>query len=237
MPNDINFEKFRKYANEQIDLFKNAGIAVSFVSSNEVLFEEGFGYRNVPEKLPFTTKTLFPLGSHTKSFTATAIAMLVDRDLLDWDTPIRNYIPKFRLESPYASEKVTIRDVLSHTTGLPHHQFTFMNTEWNYKEIFKRLPHLKPVFEFRTKHKYSNLNYYFIATKIIEELTGKNYFSFMKDKFLKPLGMKNTNFSVEISLKQMIIQKDIEKLMMDLLKNIIQIFNIFLQGRVVSILV
>jgi len=200
MKKELDFELFREYTEKQLQLFNNAGIAVSFVSDKKILFEEGFGYRDVKNKLPFTAETLFPLGSHTKSFTATAIAMLVDDGILDWDTPIKNYIPDYKMKDSYASEKITLRDVLSHTTGLPHHQFVYMNSEWTYKDVFKRLPYLGLVHGFRTKHKYANLNY-FIAAKIVEDLSGQDFFSFIEKRIFTPLGMKDTNFSITESLK------------------------------------
>ena len=198
--NEIDFKKFKNYAIEQLKLFNNVGIAISIFSNDKILFEEGIGYKDNLKKLPFTSRTLFPIGSHTKSITATAMAMLIDEGLTDWEKPIREYIPEFKLKDPLASERATIKDVMSHTTGLPHHQFAFMNSEWNYKDIFKRLPYLDPLFDFRAKHKYSNLNY-FIVTKIIEELSGKTYFSFVKDRIFSPLGMKNTNFSINETYK------------------------------------
>jgi len=198
--NSIDFGIFKEYIKKQKEFSKNVGIAVSFVTGNEVLFEEGIGYRDLSDKLPFTPETIFPLGSHTKSFTATAIALLIDEGKFGWDEPIRNYIPKFQLKDPFVTEKCTIRDVLSHTTGFPHHQFMYMNSDWKYNQIFDRLQYLDLAFDFRTIHKYSNLNY-MIATGIIEEITGRTYFSFLNEKFLKPLGMTRTNFSTQESFK------------------------------------
>ncbi|MHA1220582.1 MAG: serine hydrolase, partial [Candidatus Heimdallarchaeota archaeon] len=193
--NELDLDSFRKYVEEELKLANNAGLAFSFVSSNEVLMEAGIGYRDVENKKRFTTNTLFPIGSHTKSFTATALAMLIDEGLLEWDQPIKQYIPEFKMNNPVTSEKITIRDAMSHTTGLPHHQFVYYNSEWSYKNIFERLPYLEQSHEFRTIFQYSNLNF-FIVTKVIEDLSGKKYHSFMKERIFKPLGMKNTTFSI-----------------------------------------
>lgn len=147
--NDIDFDNFIEYAKEQKELSKNVGIAFSFVSGDEILLEEGIGYRDLSNKLPFTPETIFPLGSHTKSFTATAIAMLIDEGKFGWDEPIKNYVPKFQLKDPYIREKCTIKDVLSHATGFPHHQFMYMNSDWKYNQVFERLPYLDFAFDFR----------------------------------------------------------------------------------------
>ncbi|MBN1327953.1 MAG: serine hydrolase [Candidatus Heimdallarchaeota archaeon] len=193
--NQIDFDKFNEYVNNELKLSPNAGLAVSVISDKGVLFEKGFGYRDIPNKKPFSPETIFPIASHTKSFTATAIAMLVDDGIITWDTPIRDLIPEFRLNDLFASERCNLRDLLSHTTGLPHHQFVYMNGEWKYKDIFKRLPYLKPVYDFRVQHKYSNLNF-IAATRLVEELSGKNYFDFITERIFKPLKMNDTNFSI-----------------------------------------
>jgi len=193
---ELNFTDFRDYTNEQLEFMNNAGLAVSVFTSDKVLFEEGFGYRDIAKKLPITSETIFPIASHSKSFTSTAIAILVDDGLLDWDTPVRSYYPKFKLNDRMASEKATIRDILSHTTGLPNHQFMVMNSDWTYKEIVNRLPYLEPIYDFRTKFHYCNLHY-ILASYLIEELSGKPFFTFVRDRILKPLKMDNTNFSIK----------------------------------------
>ncbi|NHJ85017.1 MAG: serine hydrolase [Asgard group archaeon] len=196
----IDFTIFDNYANTLLQKLKNVGLGISFVSKDKVLYSKGLGLRNIADNLPFTENTLFPLGSHTKSFTATAIALLIHEGLLNWDIPIREYIPKFRVKDQYLTEKMTVRDLLSHTTGYPHHQLMYMSSEWRYDKILERIPYLEFSHEYRTIFKYANINY-IIATKIIEELTGENYFDFIKKRFLNPLGMKNTNFSITESFK------------------------------------
>lgn len=197
---EMDFKKLREFATEQLNFMNNVGLAISVLTSKDVLFEEGFGFRDISKKLPFTSETLFPIASHTKSFTSTAIAMLVDDGLIEWDIPIRNYYPKFKLKDQMASERTTIRDVLSHTTGLANHQFTVMSSDWTYKKIIDRLPYLEPLYDFRSKFFYCNLHYLF-ASFLIEELSGNSYQSFISNRILKPLGMKNTNFSIEEIMK------------------------------------
>ncbi|MHA1155634.1 MAG: serine hydrolase [Candidatus Heimdallarchaeota archaeon] len=207
---ELDFAEFSKYAKSHLKGFGDAGIGIAFISNNKILFEEGMGYRDLEQKLPFTPETIFPIGSHTKSLTGTGIAMLVDDGLLTWDTPIVNYIPEFKLKDPFVSDRITIKDILSHTSGLPHHQFAFMNSEWNYKDVLKRIPHLDFAFDFRTRHKYANLNF-IIATKIVEEISGMDYFKFMKKRILSPIGMKNTNFSLIEAQKSNNIAKGYSK--------------------------
>ena len=192
----LKFDSFREYAEKYLKKSKDAGIGIAFVSEDEILFAEGIGYRDLDKKLPLTSDTIFPIASHTKSFTATGLAMLVDEGLIDWNSPIKKFVPEFKLKDPYITENVTLTDLLSHTTGFPHHQFLFMNSEWTYKQVLKRIPYLDFAFDFRTRHKYANINF-MIATKLVEELSGKDYFKFMQARVFSPLGMKNTNFSIK----------------------------------------
>jgi len=200
LTNTLDVDALRKTIEKDLQILKNAGSAYSIVSSDSILFEKGFGFRNLAEKLPFTPKTIFPLGSHTKMFTAHAIAMLVDQGKLAWDTPLKDFIPQFKMIDSFASEKMTLIDLLSHTTGLPHHQVMYMNAEWSYEQVFEKLPYLESFTEFRKQFKYANLNF-MIATKIIEDISGENYFKFMERNIFKPLGMKSTNFSVDETFK------------------------------------
>ena len=200
LTNTLDADALRKTIENDLQILKNAGTAYSIVSSDSILFEEGFGFRNLAEKLPFTPKTIFPLGSHTKMFTAHAIAMLVDQGKLVWDTPLKDFIPQFKMMDSFASEKMTLIDLLSHTTGLPHHQVMYMNAEWSYEQVFEKLPYLESFTEFRKQFKYANLNF-LIATKIIEDISGENYFKFIERNIFKPLAMKNTNFSVDETFK------------------------------------
>jgi len=192
---DFDADFIKKTIENDLEILKNAGLAISLVSNEEVLFEEGFGFRNVIKKLPFTAKTLFPLGSYTKMITAHAIALLVDQGKMDWDTPIKDYIPTFKLKNQFATDNMNLVDLLSHATGLPHHQAMYMNTNWSYKQVFEKLPYLDFFAEFRGQFKYANLNY-MIATKIVEDISEYDYFDFIKQQLFKPIGMKSTTFSV-----------------------------------------
>ena len=170
------------------------GGAVAVLKDNKVVYSKGFGYRDVANKLEWTTHTLFPIGSSTKSFTATAIAMMVKDGILEWDRPIRDYVPEFKLKDPIASSMTTIEDLLCHRTGLPAHFFVAMNDELTTDEILNRLPHLELSKSFRTTLQYCNLLYIAIA-KIIEEISGMDYGTYITKRIFKPLQMKDSVLS------------------------------------------
>jgi len=97
------------------------GLAIAVVQTDDPAVLKTFGWRDRDAGLPVTTDTLFPICSLTKSFTATALAMLADARRLDWDRPVRDYVPELRLYDRDTTERVTVRDLLLHRTGLPRH--------------------------------------------------------------------------------------------------------------------
>ena len=187
-------EGLDNYLLETCEKWNAPGGAVAVLKDNNVVYSKGFGYRDVVNKFEWTTNTLFPIGSSTKSFTATAIAMMVEDGILEWDRPIKDYVPEFKLKDPIASSMTTIEDLLCHRTGLPAHFFAAMDDELTTDEILNRLPHLELSKPFRTTLQYCNLLYIAIA-KIIEEISGMRYGTYIKKRIFKPLGMKDSVLS------------------------------------------
>ena len=107
--------------------WKVPGLALTVIKDNEVIYAQGFGQRDKTHDLSVTTQTLFPIASCTKAFTTAAMSILADQGKLDWDTPVRAYIPSFKLYDPFATERVTPRDLVSHRTGLPRHDLVWYN--------------------------------------------------------------------------------------------------------------
>jgi CubicO group peptidase (beta-lactamase class C family) len=103
--------------------WKVPGIALAIVQHGKVALLRAWGQRNIEQNLPVTPDTHFVICSITKSFTATAVALLQSEGRLDWSKPVRDYLPEFRLHDAVASERVTILDLLSHQSGLPRHDF------------------------------------------------------------------------------------------------------------------
>src|SRR5207244_2543999 len=111
---------------EAMDEWKIPGLAVAVVQNGEVALVRAYGLRDVEAGLKVTTDTQFLIGSVTKSFTATGLALLVDERRLDWNKPVRDYIPEFRLHDAVATERITVRDLLCHHTGLPRHDWIWI---------------------------------------------------------------------------------------------------------------
>lgn len=169
------------------------GLALAVVHNGQVIHSRGYGFRDVERKLPVTPDTLFAIGSITKSMTVLTLASLADEGKLQWDKPVRDYMPDFRLQDPIASEHATAIDLLSHRTGLPRHD-TMWSTGLNRNEIFARLRYLQPNREFREAFQYNNLMY--LAAGVLAERTGGDKWeNLVRARVLDPLGMKRANFS------------------------------------------
>jgi CubicO group peptidase (beta-lactamase class C family) len=174
------------------------GLALLVLKDGEVVLSQGFGKRNVARDLDVTPRTLFPIGSSSKAFTAAAIALLVEEGKLEWDKPVRAYLPSFKLHDSFASERVTPRDLLCHRSGLPRHEIMWYNALFTRKEMVERLQYLEPNVDFRTLYQYNNLMYA-TAGYLIECVTGQTWEEFVAERIFKPLGMTSSNTSVSDS--------------------------------------
>lgn len=184
-----------------LEILNIPGAAVAVVKDNEVIFAKGFGYRDVENKLPMTTDTLLAIGSSSKAFTTFAMGILVDEGKIEWEKPVRNYIPWFRLFDPFASERLTPRDLVTHRSGLPRHDLSWYNNfEASREDFVRRLAYLKPTADLRERYQYNNLMF-LTAGYLIEVMTDKRWEDAIRTYIFTPLEMKRSNFSVEESQK------------------------------------
>lgn len=180
----------------QLEPFKVPGVAVAIVRGDEVLLSRGFGRRNLASDLPMTEATVMPIGSVSKSFTSALVATLVDDGQLEWDKPVREYLPGFRMHDPAATEHLTVRDMLAHRSGLPRHDLVWYgNEELTRADVVERLRHLEPSVSFRQLWQYNNLMY-LTSGYLAEQLTGMTWEEGVRTKLLEPLGMASTTFTV-----------------------------------------
>ena len=128
---------------QQLALWKVPGASIAIVKDGQVILSRGYGLRDVAQQLPMTENTVQPIASTTKSFTVAALATLVRDGKLKWDEPVREYLPDFRLHSDYATQTVTLRDMVSHRTGLPRHDAVWFNSKLSREELIKRVRHFE----------------------------------------------------------------------------------------------
>jgi CubicO group peptidase (beta-lactamase class C family) len=199
-PEKVNFKGFDKFVAETMEEWKVPGLAIAVVKEGKVILSKGYGFRYVEKKLKVTPKTLFAIGSCTKAFTATTMGILVDEGKLDWDKPVREYLPAFKLKDSFASERMAPRDLVCHRSGLPRHDWMWYNSSASRRELFDRLQYLEPSKDFRDVFQYQNLMF-MTAGYLVGQIAGTTWEEFAQKRLLDPLGMKDSNFSVEDSKK------------------------------------
>lgn len=180
---------------------KVPGACVAVVVGDEVVLAKGYGLRDIEKKLPMTADTLLAIGSASKAFTVFALGTLVDEGKMDWDKPVRTYIPWFKLYDPSATEHISPRDLVTHRSGLPRHDLVWYNNLTSTREeLVHRLAFLKPTADLREKFQYNNLMF-LTAGFLLEQLTGQKWEDAVRARVFAPLGMARSNFSVDESQK------------------------------------
>lgn len=191
---------FDTYMSQILKDWNVPGIGVGIVVKDKLVFAKGYGYRDYGRKIPYTPNTVQPIASNTKLFTAVAAGLLVDEGKLDWDKPIRQYVPDIRFYSDDLDRTITVRDMLSHRTGMTRHDLIWYKSDFTQRDLFDRLKYLEPTEPPRTTFLYNNMMYS-AAGYSIELLSGKPWRAFVTERILQPLGMTNTTFTIEDMVK------------------------------------
>lgn len=180
--------------------FDVPGIAVGVIKDGKLIHAKGYGVRSLNTMQKLDENTLFGIASNSKAFTAASLGILVDEGKIKWDDKVRDYIPEFKLYNPYVTEEFTIRDLLTHRSGLGLGAGDLMffpdSSNFVLKDIIYNLRFLKPVSGFRTKFDYDN-NLYIIAGEVVARVTGKSWDDFVTERILQPLNMNKTATSFD----------------------------------------
>jgi CubicO group peptidase (beta-lactamase class C family) len=170
------------------------GVAVAIVRDDEVVYLKGFGVRALGRKDPVTPDTVFPIASCTKAFTTTAMAMLVDEGKLSWDDPVRKHLDYFHLADPSADALVTLRDLVTHRTGLGGHELLWYRSPWSQEEIVRRIGRVKLDDTFRGSFHYQTTM--FTAAGLAAAAAAKTpWADLVQTRILDPLEMTHTSFT------------------------------------------
>lgn len=172
---------------------KIPGMAIGLVDEDQIIFSKGYGKRSISSSRKVDTKTLFSIGSATKSFTSLSMAMLEDEGKIKLTVPIKNYYKDFQLMTPELTNRVTVKDLLIHNTGLPRHDWYWAGSHRTRKELIEGLKYLVPWERFRSTYQYNNLMY-MLCGHLIEVVTGESWESFVKTKIFNSLQMNGTGF-------------------------------------------
>ncbi|MEK6283214.1 MAG: serine hydrolase domain-containing protein, partial [Acidobacteriota bacterium] len=192
-PTEAQIKEFHQYAEKAGRDWKVPGFSIAIVKDDKVILAKGFGIRELAKSGEVDEHTIFAIASNSKAFTAAALAILVDEGKIKWDDPVTKYLPSFELYDPYATRELTIRDLLSHRSGLATFGGDLLWYESNYSrdEILHRVRFLKPTSSFRSRFGYQNI-LFMAAGEISAKVSGMSWDTFMKERFFTPLRMKRT---------------------------------------------
>src|SRR5436190_4207348 len=175
--------------------FDVPGISVGVIKDGKIVYAKGVGVRSLKTMQKMDANTLVCIGSNTKAFTTTALGILVDEGKIKWDDKVREYIPEFTVYNPYVSDEFTIRDLLTHRSGMGLGAGDLMlfpdGADFTTKDVIHNLRYLKQTSSFRTKYDYDN-NLYIVAGEVIARVTGKSWPEFVEERIMQPLGMTKT---------------------------------------------
>jgi CubicO group peptidase (beta-lactamase class C family) len=193
---DARLREIDEYAAKAGRDWRVPGFAVAIVKDDKVVFAKGYGVRELGKNDAVDADTLFAIASNTKAFTTAALATLVDEGKLKWDDPVTKYLPSFQLYDPYVTREMTVRDLVSHRSGLATFGGDLLWYESSYPraEIIRRIRFLKPTSSFRSAYGYQNIMF-LAAGEIVAAVSGKSWDDYVREKFFAPLGMTRTTTS------------------------------------------
>jgi len=171
------------------------GVGLAIVENGRVRYVKGYGVRDVTTRAPVTPTTQFAIGSVTKSFTALAMMVLVKDGLVDLDAPVTTYLPEFRLSAPASTRAVTVRHLLTHSTGLVRTDASTFNPALTAEDIIAAAATTPLVGKPGETFVYSNVNT-ILAGEIIHRVSGQPWAVFVRQRVLKPLGMNTATLSI-----------------------------------------
>jgi len=183
------------YVAASMKTFDVPGMAVVIVKDGKILVAKGYGVRKLGDPTPVDEFTLFGIGSNTKAFTSAALATLVDEGKLSWDDPVYQRLPGFVMYDPYVSHEMSIRDLLTHRSGMGLGEGDLLfwpHTTYTRDEVIYKLRFMKPHSSFRSHYAYDNL-LYMTAGQIIPAVTGTTWDDYIRQRIFTPLGMTHSN--------------------------------------------
>jgi CubicO group peptidase (beta-lactamase class C family) len=187
---------------ESLKTWQVPGAAVAVIRGEDVLYLRGAGLREVGKPSVVTADTVFAVGSTTKAFTSTAMAMLVDEGRMGWDDPVRKHVESFRLSDPLADQNATLRDLVTHRTGLSRHDMLWYSSPWSREEIVRRIGLVKLNRPFRSSYQYQNVMF-LVAGMAVGNASKSTWDEVMQKRIFDPLGMANANVSTTVLAKVM----------------------------------
>lgn len=194
---DDKLKEIDAYAQKVLLDWNAPGMAIAVVKDDKVVFAKGYGVRELGRADKVDENTVFAIASNSKAFTAASLAILVDEKKIAWNDKVTKYLPEFQMYDPYVTSEMTIRDLISHRSGLATFSgdLLWYDTTYTADQALSRVRYLKPTAGFRAGFGYQNLMF-IAAGRVIEKVSGKTWGGFIKERILNPLGMSRTTTSV-----------------------------------------
>ena len=188
-----NWAAFDQYVEKAARDWKAVGLGIAVVKDDSLVFAKGYGAIEIGKPARVDVHTRFAIGSTTKAMTSAALAMLVDEGKLHWDDRVTDYLPELRLYDAYASHEVTIRDLLTHRTGLPAADLFWAvgENDITFPEVIRRLRYIPSSTSFRSTWNYNNV-VYAIGGTLVERASGMPWDAFIRSRIFAPLGMNES---------------------------------------------
>ena len=186
---------FDEYVNKAIKDWEVPGVAIAIIKDDKVILAKGYGVKKLGDPAPVDERTVFAIGSSSKAFTGATVAMLVDEGKLKWNDPATKYLPGFETFDPYVTRELTVRDLMTHRSGLERGDFLWYGTDNDRDEILRRTRFIKPSWSFRSNFGYQNLMF-LAAGQIVGKVTGRTWDEFVAQRIFSPLGMNSSSTSI-----------------------------------------
>ena len=189
------WQDYDAYVNTRMQEWNIPGMAVIVVKGDSVLFQNTYGFADLAHHIKITPHTLFPIGSCTKYFTTTGLSILADEKKLDFNKSVITYYPKLKLRDSTLQKELTVKDILSHRTGLESGDYIWYGSNFSRQQLLDKLVNLHQAAPLRDAFIYNNMMYTLAGT-IIEKQSGMEYEQFIHQRILQPLKMNNTYFQL-----------------------------------------
>ncbi|HEX7314597.1 MAG TPA: serine hydrolase [Pyrinomonadaceae bacterium] len=197
---DAKLAAIEKAVEEKRQALGIPGVSLVIVKDDRVIYMKGFGYKDFEQKVPVTADTRFAIGSSSKAFTAMLVAMAADEGKLSLEDSPKKFLPYFKLQDPEADAKITLRDLLSHSSGLNRTDLAWVSGVLNREETIRVAAQAKPTAKLREKFQYQNIMYA-AAGEIVGRAENSTWEKLIDERIFKPLGMKGSDTSVPEMLK------------------------------------
>lgn len=190
----INNKDIDKYISSTLEEWEVPGCAIAITKADKLLYSNGYGYRDVENKLPVTPNTVFKIASCTKSFTAAATGLLVNQNILDWNEPVKKYLPELEFSTTELTNSTTLRDLLNHRTGIIDDDWSWVGDHIDAKRMLEILSAMPQGQSFRSGYYYNNMAYA-LAGYLSTVKTNSSWRDLIRKFFFEPLSMTSSLFS------------------------------------------